>query len=241
MTTCTCTDPKTHRIQIYAKLRIAHIMLWCCWSYNARKWKLFDEFEFRETLMKVLKLNWMFTIMQISLWRVHFVQLNAGWRKWTYFCITVWLLVQMIAYFLYMNSNRCITPNLSGCLKITWPVDARVFSRPPCSWRGKALGTRSSKSQPRPRRRHLGWPNQGILGTIEALNSPANQKTVFTTPCRSFACFPRSLVMLFYSNDNLVPRARVALIQRNGQRTLVSLVLTGNEIWSSRDARKYPN
>ena len=28
MTTCTCTDPKTHRIQIYAKLRIAHIMLY---------------------------------------------------------------------------------------------------------------------------------------------------------------------------------------------------------------------
>ena len=27
MTTCTCTDPKTHRLQIYAKLRIAHIML----------------------------------------------------------------------------------------------------------------------------------------------------------------------------------------------------------------------
>ena len=27
MTTCTCTDPKTHRIQIYAKLRIAHFML----------------------------------------------------------------------------------------------------------------------------------------------------------------------------------------------------------------------
>ena len=31
----------------------------------------FDEIEFRKTLMKVLKLNWMFTIMQISLWRVH--------------------------------------------------------------------------------------------------------------------------------------------------------------------------
>ena len=27
MTTCTCTDPKAHRIQIYAKLCIAHIML----------------------------------------------------------------------------------------------------------------------------------------------------------------------------------------------------------------------
>ena len=41
----------------------------------------FDQFEFRKTLMKVLKLNLMFTIMQISLWRVHFAQLNAGWRK----------------------------------------------------------------------------------------------------------------------------------------------------------------
>ena len=29
MATCTCTDPKTHRIQIYAKLRIAHIVLFC--------------------------------------------------------------------------------------------------------------------------------------------------------------------------------------------------------------------
>ena len=41
----------------------------------------FDEFEFRKTLMKVLTLNRMFTIMQISLWRAHFAQLNADWRK----------------------------------------------------------------------------------------------------------------------------------------------------------------
>ena len=34
-----------------------------------------DEFEFHKTPMKVFKLNWMFTIMQISLWRVHFAQL----------------------------------------------------------------------------------------------------------------------------------------------------------------------
>ena len=60
----------------------------------------FDEFEFRKALMKVLKLNWMFTVVQISLWRVHFAQFNADWRKWTYFRIIVWLLVQMIAYFL---------------------------------------------------------------------------------------------------------------------------------------------
>ena len=37
----------------------------------------FDEFECRKTLMKVLKLNWMFTIMQISLKKVHLAQLNA--------------------------------------------------------------------------------------------------------------------------------------------------------------------
>ena len=60
----------------------------------------FEEFECRKTLMKVLKLNWMFTIMQISLYRVHFAQLSADWRKWTHFRIIVWLLVQMIAYFL---------------------------------------------------------------------------------------------------------------------------------------------
>ena len=60
----------------------------------------FDQFEFSKTLMKVLKLNWMFTIMQISLLRVHIAQLNADWRNWTYFSIIVWLLVQMIAYFL---------------------------------------------------------------------------------------------------------------------------------------------
>ena len=60
----------------------------------------FDEFELRKTLMNILKLNWMFTIVQISLWRVHFAQSNADWRKWTYFRIIVWLLVQMIAYFL---------------------------------------------------------------------------------------------------------------------------------------------
>ena len=41
----------------------------------------FDEFEFRKTLMKVLKLNWMFIIMQIFLWKVHFAQLNADWCK----------------------------------------------------------------------------------------------------------------------------------------------------------------
>ena len=58
-----------------------------------------DEFEFRKTLMKVLKLYWMFAIMQISLLKVYFAQLNAGWRKWTYFRIIVWLLVQMIACF----------------------------------------------------------------------------------------------------------------------------------------------
>ena len=58
----------------------------------------FDEFEFRKTLMKVLKLYWMFTIMQISLLKVYFAQLNADWCKWTYFVrIIVWLLVQMIA------------------------------------------------------------------------------------------------------------------------------------------------
>ena len=60
----------------------------------------FDKFEFRKTLTNILKLTWMFTIMHISLWRVHFAQLNADWRKWTYFRIIVWLLVQMIAYFL---------------------------------------------------------------------------------------------------------------------------------------------
>ena len=66
----------------------------------ARKWKLLDEFEFLKTSVEVLKLYWMFTIMQISLQRVHFPQLNADWRIWTYFRIIVWLLVQMIAYLL---------------------------------------------------------------------------------------------------------------------------------------------
>ena len=37
----------------------------------------FEEFEFCKMLMKVLKLNCMFTNMQISFWRVHFAQLNA--------------------------------------------------------------------------------------------------------------------------------------------------------------------
>ena len=42
----------------------------------------FDQFEFCETLMKVLMLNLMFTIMQISLLReFHFAQLNADWRN----------------------------------------------------------------------------------------------------------------------------------------------------------------
>ena len=50
----------------------------------------FDEFEFRKTLMKVLELYWMFTIMQISLLKVYLAQLNADWRKWTYFRIIVW-------------------------------------------------------------------------------------------------------------------------------------------------------
>ena len=59
----------------------------------------FDEFEFRKTLMKVVELYWMFTIMQISLLKVYFTQLNADWRKWTYFRIIVWLLVQTIACF----------------------------------------------------------------------------------------------------------------------------------------------
>ena len=58
-----------------------------------------EEFEFRKTLMRVLKLYWMFTIMQISLLKLHFAQLNADWRKWTYFRIIVWLLMQMIACF----------------------------------------------------------------------------------------------------------------------------------------------
>ena len=37
----------------------------------------FNEFDFRKMLMKVLKLNWMFTITQISLLKVYFMQLNA--------------------------------------------------------------------------------------------------------------------------------------------------------------------
>ena len=41
----------------------------------------FYEFESRKTLMKVLKLYGMFTIMQISLLKVHFAQLNADWRN----------------------------------------------------------------------------------------------------------------------------------------------------------------
>ena len=60
----------------------------------------FNQFEFCKTLMKVWMLNWMITIIQISLLRVHFAQLNADWRNWTYFSIIVWLLVQMIAYFI---------------------------------------------------------------------------------------------------------------------------------------------
>ena len=60
----------------------------------------FEQFEFGKTLMKVLKLNRMFTIMQISLLRMHIAQLNADWRNWTYFSIIVRLLMQMIAYFL---------------------------------------------------------------------------------------------------------------------------------------------
>ena len=41
----------------------------------------FDQFEFCETLMKDSMLNLMFTIMQISLLREHFAQLNADWRN----------------------------------------------------------------------------------------------------------------------------------------------------------------
>ena len=68
----------------------------------------FDKFEFLKTLRKVLKLFWMFTIMQISVLKVHFAQLNGNWRKWTYFRIIVWLLVQMIACFPLMKYKRCI-------------------------------------------------------------------------------------------------------------------------------------
>ena len=46
-------------------------------TMRANKRSFFDEFEFRKTLTKVLKVNRMFAIMQISLWRVHFAQLNA--------------------------------------------------------------------------------------------------------------------------------------------------------------------
>ena len=72
------------------------IFFWFYWIYNARNWKLLDKFEFRETLMKVLQINWMLTIIQISLWRVHFAQINTDWRKWMYSRIIVWLLVQVI-------------------------------------------------------------------------------------------------------------------------------------------------
>ena len=41
----------------------------------------FDQFECGKTLMKVFKLYGMFTIMQISLLRVHITQLNADWRN----------------------------------------------------------------------------------------------------------------------------------------------------------------
>ena len=41
----------------------------------------FDKFEFLKTLRKVLKLFRMFTIMQISLLKVHFAQLSADWRE----------------------------------------------------------------------------------------------------------------------------------------------------------------
>ena len=60
----------------------------------------FDQFEFCKTLMKVMKPIWKLTIMQISLLRVRFAQLNTDWRNWTYFSIIVWILVPMIAYFL---------------------------------------------------------------------------------------------------------------------------------------------
>ena len=75
------------------------------YSFNAieftmqRNESCFDEFEFRKTLMKVLKLYWMFTVMQVSLLKVYFAQLNSNWRKWTYFRIIVWPLVQMIVCF----------------------------------------------------------------------------------------------------------------------------------------------
>ena len=50
----------------------------------------FDEFKFCKTLMKVFRLYWMFTVIQISLLRMHFTQLNDDLRIWTYFriCLT---------------------------------------------------------------------------------------------------------------------------------------------------------
>ena len=68
-------------------------------EFTLRANESYFEFEFRKTLMTALKLYWMFTIMQISLLKLHFAQLNADWPKWTYFRIIVWLLVQMIACF----------------------------------------------------------------------------------------------------------------------------------------------
>ena len=51
----------------------------------------FDEFEFRKTLMTVLKLYCMFTIMQISLLKVYFAAIDcrlAQMNVFSHYCLT---------------------------------------------------------------------------------------------------------------------------------------------------------
>ena len=72
MTTCTCTDPKTHRIQTYPKLRITHIIvvsvieMRCPWVANreekdvektTRYWPLRWELQQRNPEYRVTQFN----------------------------------------------------------------------------------------------------------------------------------------------------------------------------------------
>ena len=136
----------------------------------------FDEFEFCKTLMKVLKLCWMFTIMETSLLRMHFAQLNADWRIWKYFRIIVWL---------FSSANDCVF-SLNEMQKVykTVIIMSRLYSRAMLDTR-RASPAPELSFLPAPYR---GWTRAGERRVQDNLHAHAQNE-----PIKNYWSQPRCL------------------------------------------------
>lgn len=85
-------------------------------------------------------------------------------------CLHCWHCLESSSKFFTLMKCYIITPNFSGCLEITWSVDARVFSRLPSPWPRKALGTRLGLPLTLPRGGRDSRPLDHNLGDISFLS-----------------------------------------------------------------------